>query len=186
MIPRKLTSFQKEKLCQHLKSLQGQDRRLRFGTVVNDEYIEKYVNESFNTNSKWFGVEVDGRIRAACHASIFNGEAELGCSVDEEYRGNKIAQAMFERAVTWLRTKGIKKVFMHCLTENAPMRHIAKKNDMVVVSEQGETDASVEIDPPTFLTPLVDAYSDRMAFYDMIWKNNMSMFLIKKGENHNQ
>ena len=83
---------------------------------------------------------------------------------------------MFDRAVTWLRTQGITEVFMHCLTENQVMKHIARKNSMVVVSSFGESDANVHIEPATPLTIVEDVYMDRMALYDMILKDNYRVF----------
>lgn len=177
MIPRKLSFIDKNKLVQHLQSLQGEDRRLRFGGCISDEFIAKYVEGSFDEESKWFGIDhINGHLVAACHVAVKDGEAELGCSVDPEFRGNGFAQLMFDRAVTWLRAKGIDHVFMHCLTENAIMRHIARKNDMTVVSGYGESDAEVKIDPPTPVTIMEDAYMDRIALYDMYWKNNIRVF----------
>lgn len=175
MIPRKLTREDTSRLVEHLCKLQGEDRRLRFGMVVTDNYIENYVYASFDTESKWFGCEDGGEIISACHVAISNGQAELGCSVDKEYRNHKLAQSMFDRAITWLRTKGITDVFMHCLTENGAMKHIARKNYMTVVSDGGESDANVQVAPATPFTPIVDAYVDRMAMYDMIFKNNMTI-----------
>ena len=177
MVARKLTVIDKNKLVWHLQSLQGEDRRLRFGGTVSDDYIREYVEKSFDENSKWFGVDhIDGSLIAACHAAVANGQAELGCSVNPDYRNQGLAQSMFERAVTWLRTKGITTVFMHCLTENRAMRHIASKNDMVVHSSQGETDAEVKIEPATPATVMQDAYMDRIALYDMMFKQNLSAF----------
>lgn len=177
MIPRKLSHLDKDKLVAHLTGLQGEDRRLRFGAMVSDNFIEHYVHSSFDDQSKWFGCEdMEGKIVSACHAAVKGEDAELGCSVDKEYRGHGLAQEMFDRAVTWLRTQGIKEVFMHCLTENAVMRHIARKNDMTVVSEYGETDATVEVKPATPATLMKDAYLDRMAVYDMIIKTNYNAF----------
>jgi RimJ/RimL family protein N-acetyltransferase len=175
MIPRKLTREHTGRLVDHLIKLQAEDRRLRFGMVVTDNYIENYVFSSFNTESKWFGCEDNGEIISACHVAITDAHAELGCSVDKEYRNHKLAQAMFDRAITWLRTKGITDVFMHCLTENGAMKHIARKNDMTVVSEGGDSDANVQVAPATPFTPMVDAYADRMAMYDMIVKNNITI-----------
>jgi RimJ/RimL family protein N-acetyltransferase len=177
MIPRKLSQLDEDKLVVHLTSLQGEDRRLRFGAVVSDNYIEHYIHSSFDTQSKWFGCEdQDGNLIAACHAAVKGDDAELGCSVDKQYRGCGLAQEMFDRAVTWLRTQGIKEVFMHCLTENQVMRHIARKNDMTIVSEYGDSDATVGIQPATTATVMKDAYLDRIAFYDMLIKTNYNAF----------
>lgn len=177
MLPRKLNILDKHKLISHLQKLKGEDRRLRFGMVVSDDYIEQYVNTSLSdVDSKWFGIDhIDGYLVAACHAAISKDVAELGCSVDSEYRGHGFAQEMFDRAVTWLRTKGIQDVCMHCLAENAVMRHIARKNDMAVVTEYGESDANVHLEPPTPVVHLVDAYADRMAMYDMVYKSNVKV-----------
>lgn len=177
MIPRKLTQLDIQKLIHHLTSLQGEDRRLRFGGTVSDDYIKDYITKSFDTDCKWFGIDhIDGHIVAACHATIANGEAELGCSVNPDFRNQGFAQVMFDRAITWLRTRGITEVFMHCLSENGAMKHIARKNDMTVVSELGESDANVHIEPGTPATIVQDAYLDRIALYDMYVKNNFHAF----------
>ena len=177
MIPRKLKARDVKLIVDHLTGLQGEDRRLRFGGVVTDDYIISYVEQSFlEGNSQWFGIDhIDGHLVAACHASILDGQAELGCSVNPDYRNQGCAQLMFDRAVTWLRTKDIQEVYMHCLSENGAMKHIARKNDMTVVSEQGETDATVEVKPKSPFTVMSDAYLDRMALYDMMFKSQMKL-----------
>lgn len=175
MVVRKLLPLDKTKLKMHLHRLQGEDRRLRFGAVVTDSIIDSYVDSSMN--DAWFGVyHIDGRIVAACHVAIANEEAELGCSVDSDFRGNGIAQLMFDRAVTYLRTRGIETVYMHCLTENEAMRHIARKNEMSIVSSYGESDATVSLEPPTPATCFKDAYLDRLALYDTLFSNNLKLF----------
>lgn len=175
MVPRKLNILDKQKLTYHLQKLQGEDRRLRFGMVVTDQYIEQYVNRTINdVDSKWFGVDhINGSIVAACHVAIVDELAELGCSVDSDYRGHGYAQEMFDRAVTWLKTKGVYDVCMHCLAENAIMKHIARKNEMAVVTEYGESDANVHLTPAHPVDHILDAYADRMAMYDMIYKSNI-------------
>jgi len=187
MIPRKLRSADVKSIVVHLCSLQGEDRRLRFGGTVSDDYITDYVEKSFlEGNSQWFGIDhINGHLVAACHASIYDGQAELGCSVDTEYRGHGFAQLMFDRAVTWLRTKGITTVFMHCLTENRVMRHIARKNEMTLDSAYGETDAEVHVAPATVMTAAADAYMDRISFYDMVYKQQMKVFNTLMGDRSN-
>ena len=177
MAVRKLSLLDKHRIIANLSKLQGEDRRLRFGASCSDQYIIDYVTKSFEQESQWFGVDhIDGHLVATCHVAVCNGEAELGCCVDEEYRGEGFAQQMFDRAVTWLRVRGITHVFMHCLSENGAMKHIARKNDMVLVSEYGETEAKVDVEPPTPATYIAEAYLDRVALYDMYYKNNYRIF----------
>ena len=177
MLVRKLTHIDKNRIISNLSSLVGEDRRLRFGMMCSDEYISNYVNKSFEQESQWFGVDhIDGHLVATCHVALVNGEGELGCCVDEDFRGEGFAQQMFDRAVTWLRTRGVTHVFMHCLSENGAMKHIARKNDMVLVSEYGETEAAVDVEPATPATYFEEVYSDRVALYDMYFKNNYRVF----------
>lgn len=177
MAVRKLTVLDKDRIISNLIVLHGEDRRLRFGVACNDDYIRNYVTKSFEQESQWFGVDhIDGHLVATCHVAVYNGEGELGCCVDEDYRGEGFAQKMFDRAVVWLRNRGIQHVFMHCLSENGAMKHIAKKNSMILVSEYGETEADVKVEPPTPVTYIEEAYADRVALYDMYMKNNYRIF----------
>ena len=176
MVVTKLSPLDKDNIISHLQALEGEERRLRFGGNVSDDYIEHYVNKTCGgDNDRWFGVYDDPRLVSACHVALDDGAAELGCSVDKEYRNHKLAQAMFDRAITWLRTRGIRDVCMHCLSENSIMKHIARKNNMAVISEDGESDANVKLEPANPLTVMVDLYADRMAMYDMIFKANLKM-----------
>lgn len=177
MLVRKLTELDKHRIILNLISLKGDDRRLRFGVMCTNEYIENYVEKSFKEDSKWFGVDhIDGHLVATCHVAVHNGEGELGCCVLEDFRGEGLAQQMFDRAITWLRTRGITNVFMYCLSENGAMKHIARKNNMNVVSCCGDTDAKIEIEPGTYATIYQDAYMDRVAMYDMYFKNSYRVF----------
>jgi RimJ/RimL family protein N-acetyltransferase len=176
MAIRKLTRQDQAALTRHLQGLTGEDRRLRFAATVNDDYIADYVNGAFAPDSEWLGVDGEaGELIASCHVAIHAGEAELGCSVDPAHRGKKLAQGLFNRAITYLRAKGIRQVFMNCLTENQVMKHIAKKNDMAVVSCCGDSDARLTIEPPTPVTPLHDAYLDRMALCDSLIKGQFKL-----------
>lgn len=176
MLPRKLASFEGEKLINHLCKLQSEDRRLRFGVVATDDYIRNYVTKSLtDEDSVWFVIGTN-EINAACHVAIYNGEGELGCSVDPECRGLGYAQEMFDRSVTFLRSRNVQDVYMHCLTENQIMKHIAHKNDMTVVSCYGETDAKVHVQPPTPMTVVQDAYLDRIAMYDSLIKSQSELY----------
>jgi RimJ/RimL family protein N-acetyltransferase len=180
MIPRKLSYLDKSLLFVHFVGLSDEDKRLRFGLTASDEYIKKYVSKSIDDpNSQWFAIEDENFLVAVCHAAIYeNGDGELGCSVLPDYRNNGYAQILFDRAVTWLRSRGTTNVFMHCLSENAAMKHIAKKNNMTVVTHVDESDARVVVEPPTPLTQVAEVYLDRIALYDMFYKN--SYRILKK------
>lgn len=174
MLPRKLRARDVKAIVEHLQRLQGEDRRLRFGGTVSDDYIIDYVENSFLNDSKWFGCEdEDGNIVAVCHVCVETDDAELGFSVDKQYRGQSLAQSLFDRAATYLRSRGIEQVFMHCLSENSVMKHIAKKNKMATVTEFGETDANVHLEAKPITAAFEDAYLDRLTIYDAVMKTQI-------------
>ena len=181
MIPRKLNRIlDKDMLCDHFyNDVVGDDRRLRFGGGLTDEYVYVYLNKAVREPHKnmWFVVEDKGRIVATCHTAYQKDDntAELGLTVSPDYRNQKLGQQLFDRGVTWARMMGAESIFMHCLSENGAMKHIARKNDMAVVTDDGESDANVHLEPANALTPLVDSYADRMALYDMMYKNNIKV-----------
>jgi hypothetical protein len=55
---------------------------------------------------------------------------------------------------------------MHCLSENAVIRHIAAKNGMEMKSAYGETDANVTLPEPTFVDPYNELITEQLAIYD--------------------
>jgi hypothetical protein len=47
---------------------------------------------------------------------------------------------------------------------------------MTLVSCYGESDARVEVEPPTAMTAVKDAYLDRMAMYDMLIRSQAEVY----------
>ena len=187
MIPQKLyTAAQKEMIKRHfLFDLSQEDRHLRFGYTPSDDAIEKYIDDSFGVkNSMWFGIEFEDRIIASCHA-FFEEEpqqTELGLTVSPEFRGKGFGDLLFKRGKVWAKSLNSKSIFMHCLSENKVIQHIALKNDMQVIPlAYGEKEALLE----TNFSPLVrysDAALDSMALFDnTIRKQRWLVKLLMRG-----
>jgi ribosomal protein S18 acetylase RimI-like enzyme len=73
----------------------------------------------------------------------------MGLSVLPGCRGKGYGDALLRRAVTYLRNRGVREVFVHCLTENSAMMHLARKNGMRIIYSGGESDARLELDAAT-------------------------------------
>lgn len=170
MIPQRLYDATHRTMVKaHLKRLQDRDRYLRFSTMLPDEAIDEYVNRSWKTDDAWFGIIEDDEVIAAVHMAYEDKEhrrAELGLSVDPDWRGKKLGQALFERAVFALKARGVRDVFMHCLSENAIIKHIARKNEMVMLSQSGETDADLHLPEPTPIDIGANLIVEQLAIYD--------------------
>lgn len=190
MIPRKLNNFiDKENLKLHFaKDIQGTDRRLRFGGSLSDDAIETYLKSSFvdfGINNMWFIVDIESpetfgrKVVATCHVNYDykTNTAELGLTVSPDYRNQKIGQELYTRGVTWARMKGAETIFMHCLSENTTMQHIARKGGMTVVTiDPTEKESSLIVKKNPVVAGFEDAVFEQMAVYDMLVRNQNWFF----------
>ena len=146
----RLRAADRPALLEHFLELDADDRRLRFGTPLRDEAIHAYVKRIDFVRDRVFAVH-DGAMRllAVIHVAFTGERAELGLSVLPEARNQGVGTALFERAVMCLQNRGTREAFVHCLSENGAMVHIARKLQMHVVPCGGETDAHVVIAPAT-------------------------------------
>ncbi len=137
-------------LVTHFLALDGEDRRLRFGASIRDEALSEYVARIDFEHDGLFAVQDDElRLIGVVHVAFSSDTAELGLSVLPGLRGHGLGSALFARAVIHLRNRGAREVFVHCLTENGAMMHLARKNGMRVIPAGSETDASLEVEPAT-------------------------------------
>lgn len=178
MIPMKLNTLHEQEMVKtHLCSLEVEDRRLRFGGTMSDYAIEHYVEQAWEGDNEWLGVVEDGVVIAAIHVAFETPtKAELGLSVDPKWRGRKLGQALFERAVVLLKSKRVHDVYMHCLSENMVMKHIAHKNEMHMESSYGETDADLVLKESTPLDKYQEVLVENLAQYDNTLRSARSMW----------
>ena len=158
----RLRASDRAALLDHFVSLDPEDRRLRFGAPLKDEPIAEYVKRLHFARDHVFAVH-DGAMKllAVVHVAFGDGTAELGLSVLPEARNQGLGTALFERAVMHLRNRGIPKAFMHCLSENGAMMHIARKLHMRVVPCGNETDAHIRLPPSTPQTHFAEWLQDQ-------------------------
>lgn len=175
MIPEKLKySYQKDLLIKHLCGLSDDDKFLRFGYHASVDYILSYVEKTWDEKgNRWFGVFDEDKLVASLHcAMIERTGAEMGCTVDPEYRGNGYGQALFDRGLTWCRSNGANHIYMHCLTQNKVIQHIAKKNGMNVIPQGWEEkEAHLKFDRPDYAAPMHDVICDRIAAVDEFYRS---------------
>ena len=186
MIPRKLSHLDKQKLIDHfMNDIVGEDRRLRFGFQIPEtsikEYIEKSISIDYGYSSMWFVVDDGDKIVASCHVSLNRdtNTAEMGCTVSPDYRNQKVGQELFNRGITWARMAGAEHVFMHCLSENKVIQHIAKKGGMTVVTlDPSEKESTIQVKQNRFEAGFKDYVMDTIAVYDMAIRQQY--FFVKK------
>ncbi len=166
-ITKRLHTADRGPLTAHLLALSGEDRRLRFGVAASDATLRDYVARIDFGRDAVFGFFADDlSLGGAAHVGVADGVAELGVSVLPAYRRRGIGSGLFQRASDFARNHFIRTFFMHCLTENAAMMHIARKSGMKIVAGGGEADAHLLLPPLDGGTITTEFLQDRLALYD--------------------
>lgn len=153
---------------------------MRFGYSISEKNISDYVEKSLDiTKNFWYAYIDEGKCIGAVHIAIIGETAELGISIDQEYRGKKLSNNLFERALTHLKAFRISHITMQCLSENAVIQHLARKYGLKVrVLGPGEKEASGDIELPDSLTASIqDTTEDMFAVTDAIGRN---LFWVQK------
>jgi RimJ/RimL family protein N-acetyltransferase len=96
--------------------------------------------------------------------------AEFGVSVSASARGLGIGSRLFERAAIHCRNSDVDTLYMHCLSSNQTMIHIAKKAGMEIQRELGEADAYLRLLPANPASMLQEAIEEQVATIDYNYK----------------
>jgi GNAT superfamily N-acetyltransferase len=175
ILVRELSRFERPALEKHFLALGAADRRLRFGAPLNDLAVCRYVAHIDFEQDAVLGVfDDDLHLLGAAHLARDNGHAELGISVLEGRRSRGIGGALLARAHMHARNWGVQALFMHCLTENNAMMHLARKQGMDIVAEAGEADAWLKLAPADASTYLGAAFDQRVALFDYALKQQLA------------
>jgi len=174
IVTRNLSRFERDALEQHLLALGDADRRLRFGIALPDQAIRDYVAGIDFERDAVFGVFDDSlQLVAAAHLARCDRHAELGVSVLPSWRGRGAGAALLARSHTHARNWGIRALFMHCLSENGAMMHLARNQGMRIVTEHGESDAWLELPPADASSYTDQLLAERIGLFDFALKRQL-------------
>jgi len=130
----------------HFLALSARDRYLRFGYIVKDAAIERYVDSIDFDRDAVFGVNTDSRnFEGIAHLALDGKHAELGVSVLPLYRGRGIGSALVSRAAVHARNRDIEVLFMQCMSENRAIIRIANSLGMQVVTLGPDSEATLSL-----------------------------------------
>ena len=148
----------------HFIALDSEDRRLRFGSSIHDDALRAYVSRIDFARDGIFAVQDDYlRLLAVIHVAFAGVNAELGLSVLPGRRGQGLGSALLARAVIHLRNRGTSEVFVHCLSENGAMMHLARNHGMRVIPAGAETEARLALEPATAHSHYLEWMQDHRA-----------------------
>jgi GNAT superfamily N-acetyltransferase len=193
VLVKQLAERDRHRMVKHFIGLDKSDRLLRFGSQLPDEQVQAYVERIDFTRDTVYGVyNRVFRLVAVGHLAFAPKEkvpaggahttkariAEFGVSVSASARGMGIGSKLFERAAIHCRNSDVDTLYMHCLSSNQTMMHIAKKAGMEIQRDRGEADAYLRLLPANPASMLQEAIEEQVATLDYNLKAN-KRFAVK-------
>jgi GNAT superfamily N-acetyltransferase len=184
VLVKELRERDRRRMLRHFLELEDTDRLLRFGSMLPDEQLTNYVNGINFSRDMVFGVyNRVFRLVAVGHlafaprdesSTVTDKErvAEFGVSVSRSARGLGVGSRLFERAAIHCRNNDVDTLYMHCLSSNKTMMHIAKKAGMEIHRDYGEADAYLKLLPADPASVLQEALHEQFAVLDYTFKAN--------------
>jgi GNAT superfamily N-acetyltransferase len=187
VLVKQLEERDRRRMLKHFLGLDDSDRLLRFGTVLPNEQVEAYVNRIdfsrdtvYGVYNRVFRLVAVGHLAFAPKETVAQGKvttdkdkvAEFGVSVSRSARGLGMGSKLFERAAIHCRNADVDTLYMHFLSSNATMIHIAKKAGMEIQRDHGEADAYLRLLPPNPASMLQEALEEQFATIDYTLKAN--------------
>ena len=185
---KELSRRDRRRLLRHFLELGQDDRLLRFGSMLSDDAVTRYVQGLDFSRDKVFGVHDPAfRLVGVGHlafaprdavpslAGVAGKErvAEFGVSVSARARGHGVGSKLFQRAAIHCRNADVDTLYMQCLASNRTMMHIARKAGMEIHREYGEADAYLTLPPADPGSILREAMQEQMAMFDYTFKANL-------------
>src|SRR5262245_27875170 len=153
---RKLLPFESGTLAGHLLRLAPGDRRMRFAAMIGDDAIRAHGRSIDWTRTAVIGFFADGVLRGAAELALERagpgGAAEFAVTVEAPWQDSGVGTELTRRAIVAARNRGVRRLWMLCLSDNARMRRIAVRFRGRLAFDEGFTRADVA-------TPIPDAAS---------------------------
>jgi GNAT superfamily N-acetyltransferase len=138
----------------HLKNLSDVDKYTRFCYNIKDEAIDQFILSILYhaDDHHLFTATRNDKIVGFGHLAREGEDWELAVSVDSEYQGQGVADQLMVFMIDWGKTRRVHSVFMHCITQNAKIQHLARKHGLRMVERDG-AEVTSKVDLPA-ATPM--------------------------------
>jgi GNAT superfamily N-acetyltransferase len=156
-------------ILQHLLALAEHDRYLRFGYTATDEHVHRYVSGLNFERDEIYGIFNSSlEIIAMAHLALMKApgresNSEFGVSVAAHARGRGYGARLFERAVIHARNEKVYQMYIHALSENAPMIRIARKGGAQIERDGSETEAFLRLPKRNIDSRVTEFVADQYA-----------------------
>lgn len=157
----------------HLQRLAPGSRQARFSGGVSDAYIDAYCRRVEWLGTMLIGAFVDGTLRGLAELRWLEPgtgwRAELAVTVEDAWQDQGLGTELLRRAIVHARNRGVKSLYMICLTDNRRMQAIARKFEGQLIFEGSQVEADIVVPFPTQLSLLAEVLGDGVAFAATFW-----------------
>lgn len=169
---RKLGPNDAEAFRDHLLRLDGSGRRDRFNGSVDDAFLHRYAERSFEPRTTVFGWFEDGVLRGAAELHRppegVEGAAEAAFSVEVAFQRNGVGTALLKRLIHYAQNRGVRQIKVVTSPQNKPMQALARKFGAKMSYVYGETVGIIDPAPATSLTMMLEAFEDMQGFVSSV------------------
>lgn len=148
----------------HLLGLDEVSRRLRFGMTATDAFLIGYAERCITLNAiihgAFRGDQLIGVAELRPISYLPTREAEIAFSVDQGWRNVGIGTTLFARVLRSARNRGFARLYMTCISQNAPMQALARKFSADVAVDFDEAIGVVAAQGATIISLLMEAFDD--------------------------
>lgn len=140
--------------AEHLKNLSDEDRYTRFGYAASSQTIDSMILNILYHPAEHhiFTYHDNGRIVGFGHLAREEQDWELAVSIEKDCQGRGIANELMDHMIAWGKTHGVAVLYMHCITENQKIQHLARKHGLKSWDRVGhELTSRVRLPEPTVL-----------------------------------
>lgn len=165
---RKLWPTETGKFRDHLLRLDKECRRLRFAHAVSDRFVEDYADRLFDMGSIVFACfekdEIIGTAELRKLGNVWGRDAEAAFSVERPYQHKGMGTELMGRVIVSARNRGVRRLYMSCLSENTSMQAIARKYEASLQFEYGDVIGEILPANPDYFTIFSEAMEDRVGY----------------------
>ena len=153
----RLSSFQRDRVLDHLLRLDPEDRASRFGRTAGDDEIRRYWERIDWARTLMIGCEVGGELRAvgelrAIGEAGWGPTAEVAVTVERPFQGRRIGSELFRRLVTLARNRGVRSLYVICLARNRKVQRMVLHYGTELTQYDGEIEGQIRLPWPSYLS----------------------------------
>jgi len=149
MIVRALCVLEEPAVCAFMLALSAHDRYRRFCRPMTDAAIRAYLCAIDWSQTLILGAfERDARLIGMLELCDAGRSAEIAVAVAPEHRKHGVARALLQRALLEATGLGKQRVVLTCLTENLPMRRLARSAGLAATTANSEIESELMLEEP--------------------------------------